>query len=251
MEQFKFHELVIGIIVGDVKEGNTFKTSSGSKVIYKDGALAWVTQAGYLSSFVSVTKEIIEETFFLESKMTTKDLSFSEAMQYLAEGDEVTLTVEGRRSYTLTRLEDMDDIIEDKEFFKDVYKADFTVRVEESQTTTSHKPIGFDTANHTISYDSILVNTGSGTLGAVSKCNGKVDSSLSVTSDSYSKKLTRNDAWSILHSYHFSKVPVVKLAQQYGVSDRMIYYVIDGTHWTDVHEEFHADYCMVKDDYRK
>lgn len=234
MEQFKFHELVIGIIVGDVNEGDTFKTLSGSRVIFKDGMLSWVTQGGYLSTPVAITEETIEETFFLEDKV--KELSFFEAMQYIAEGDEVTVVVEGR-PYYLSSLDDMDTLIEENEYFQDVYKAKFTTKVEKSNIPTQD--------------DSIIINTGDGTLGAVTKFNNKVDSILSGTSDSYSKKLTRNDAWSILHSYHFSKVPVVKLAQQYGVSDRMIYYVIDGTHWTDVHEEFHADYCMVKDDYRK
>lgn len=217
MNKFTFHELVIGIIVGDVKDGAEFETSSGLKAIYKYGSLTWVTQSGYIGSPVVVNIESINETFTLKTKVVDKELSFTEAMQYLAEGDTVFATIEGR-GYQLHDLEDVDSLIENKEYFGDVYKARYTVPVEE---TVEDLPFSDEPEE-----------------AEPSKTRQGI-------------KITSSEAWDILHQYNFAKKSVNQIADTYGISPRMVYYILDGTHWAVVYEDFHTEFDVVTEDYIK
>lgn len=223
MVDFKFHEVVIGIIVGDIKEGTKFKTSTGFDAVYKNGMLSWVTSGGYIGSPVAVTQEILGETFSVPNPVTTKELTFFEAMQYIAEGDAVEVDVDGRL-YTVDCFGDLDNLLSNHEYIKDVYKAKFTVELESAEVNE----LPFSDEPEPDTEDTAFAKTA--TLG---------------------KKLGRQEAWEILNKYHFTKQSVEQLANRYEVSTRMIYYILDGTHWKDVHQLFHNDYDVVKDDYIK
>ncbi|WP_440614746.1 hypothetical protein [Bacillus subtilis] len=63
------------------------------------------------------------------------------------------------------------------------------------------------------------------------------------------KTLSEGDVYNIHHLYHFVKKPVSEIAVEKGVSERMVYYILEGKRWDFVYRKFHSDYCIVKDDY--
>ncbi|WP_335556823.1 hypothetical protein [Neobacillus vireti] len=63
------------------------------------------------------------------------------------------------------------------------------------------------------------------------------------------RKLNEGSVYNIHHQYHFAKRPVAEIAEEKGVSQRMIYYILEGKRWADVYEIFHKDYDVVIDDY--
>lgn len=213
MTEFAFHEVVIGINVGDVEEGTEFKTSSGFHALYKNGVLRWVTNGGYVGSPVTVSKENIAEVFTVLEPEAYEKISFTDAMQYLAEGDTVSLLLEGRE-YDVSNFTELDDLISNHEFFADVYKATFTVPVEKK---------------------------------AVELPFSEDEKEPEPVPDVHSKKLTHVEAYSILHAYYISKVPVIQLAFDYEVSTRMIYYILDGTNWGNVHKQFKRDLSIMQE----
>lgn len=149
MRLMRLDDIITGIIIEMVKDGDVFEASNGDRCIYKNGVLSWVTIEGYISTPVTVTSENIDEYY----KKVSKDES--------------------------SRAE---------------------VRVVKR-----------------------YVDCG--------------------------KKLTEGDAYNIHHLYHFVKIPVAEIAKEYHISERMVYYILDGGHWADVFKKFHKDYCIVKDDY--
>jgi hypothetical protein len=254
MNKFLFHEVIIGIMVGDVKEGDTFTTSSGFNAVYKDGTLSWVTQGGYVGSPVAITEENISEDFYLEQKATLeKKLSFAEAMQYVAEGDEVRAVIEGRE-YILTNLESVDSLIEDCEYFGDFYNADFFAKVADVDYAVSvddvvdepkviylpaPEPVGLSDDELRYVEQELVPQI----LKELEELGNEARQS--------GKKLSFAEAYNIHHQYHFVKRSVAEIADAYKVTQRMIYYVLDGTHWSEAYAVFHQEYDIVKDDYIK
>lgn len=137
----RLDDIITGIIIGLVKEGDIFKTTNSGKVIYKDGILSWLTVGGYVSSPVAVNSESVDEHYR---------------------------------------------------------------RVQEVVEVTN------------------------------------------ISHNAYGKKLTESDAHDILIKYHFKQRHVTGLAEDYKVSVRMIYYIIDGVHWRDVYDSFHEKYTSVR-----
>lgn len=222
-------DIVSGILTGKVQDGDIFETASGHRVIYRDGVLSWMTSGGYIGSAVTVTEDVIEEIF---SKVTDEiKISFVEALPLIADGKEVRGLVDGRE-YILTSLEDVDSLVTDKEYLADVYNGVFFVR-DEKEKARDQK------AEQSITFPVVL---------GFEKME-QVFAELGKALSGNSKKLTGADAYNIHHLYHFVKMPVKEIADKYGVSDRMIYYVLDGTHWAEVHEQFHTDFDVVQEDY--
>lgn len=57
------------------------------------------------------------------------------------------------------------------------------------------------------------------------------------------KKLSYDDAYKINVEYHLdNKCSALDIAERYGISDRMVYYVANGTYWSEAHEQFKTDY---------
>ena len=56
----------------------------------------------------------------------------------------------------------------------------------------------------------------------------------------HNEKLSYEDACSIHHEYHVNKRSAMSIAEKYGISDRMVYYIIDGTHWHSAYQAFHT-----------
>ncbi|MFG3611461.1 hypothetical protein [Rummeliibacillus stabekisii] len=57
-------------------------------------------------------------------------------------------------------------------------------------------------------------------------------------------KLSSRDAYTILNEYYRNERPVAELAAAYGVTKRMIYYILDGTYWADVNKQFKNDFNL-------
>jgi len=240
---FNLLDILTGINEKVVVDGDMFETDSGSHAVYKDGALVWLTSGGYVSSIISVTDENMSEVFNFMTKGNDVKISFAEAIDFLAKGINVKIGDYGN----INTLDDLEDVLINHEYLRDMYEMacfvdDKELGVVEPVTETVKvvdKVLDLETtvdlpfsdlpepyvAPKELAYQNELSQSG--------------------------KKLTESDAYAILHMYHFSKFSVIYLADRYGVSTRMIYYVLDGTHWTNVHEQFHADYCLVKDDYLK
>lgn len=58
------------------------------------------------------------------------------------------------------------------------------------------------------------------------------------------KKLSSNQVLTIHDLYNRQGKSVKQIAEQYGVSVRMIDYIVQGQHWTDEFEYYHTPNCM-------
>lgn len=221
--KFTLHETVIGILVGDIKEGDKFTTSSGFNAVFKDGKLSWVSQNGYVLSPVSVSTENLKEDFFLQGSSRV-EISFADALDFLAMGDKVIVDVEGKgREYEVTSLSGLDEVIE-KEYFADLYHSQWYVEATDEE------------------------------MKVVAEVMKEVElpfTDLEEDTVSVGKKITEAEAYNIHHLYHFAKFSVAQIADKYGISTRMVYYILDGQRWEEAYNEFHIDYDIVKDDYVK
>jgi len=54
------------------------------------------------------------------------------------------------------------------------------------------------------------------------------------------QKLTEEDAKEVFVKRLGKGVPVADLAEEYGVSERMVYYILDGTYWSTVAQEYNG-----------
>lgn len=246
-ETFTFHEVVIGIIVGDVKDGDEFVTSSGFKAVYKDGVLAWVTHGGYIGSPVAVTAENMAETFAKIKKVVEQEISFHEAVQLIDEGVTVRIDVDGSE-YFVSDFTEFDELISTKEYFEDVYNGSYFVEVDETPLAIpSIAGEGQELTEEDIRYiEQELIPAILAELGMMPEAV-EVEP---MPETSKGKKLTEADAYNIHHKYHFVKQSVTDIADEYDITPRMVYYILDGTHWFNVYEAFHTDYDIVADDYR-
>lgn len=76
---------------------------------------------------------------------------------------------------------------------------------------------------------------------SLSKANGvtyAIDHKHSSPSK-FARKTTETDAWAILMDSNFLGYSAEKISDKYGISIRNTYYILDGTHYGDVHKRFH------------
>lgn len=215
MENFKFHEVVIAINVGDIAEGDVLLTASGAKAVLKEGVLTWVTTGGYASTPVAVSIENMNELFLLEKNEDKVEYIFSDAVHFLADGLQMTMVVDNRE-YPVSSYDDLDSIIETQEYFSDVVTAKFIALqsdLEKVYPSVSTEPV--------IAQDAVA-----GILADIEELSKS------------GKKLTAEDAHEILFGFNCLSIPVTTLAEDFEVSPRMIYYILDGTHWAEVHEKY-------------
>ncbi|MCM3639679.1 hypothetical protein M4D68_00770 [Priestia aryabhattai] len=217
MKHYTLIDIVVGIHSGSIVEGDTFKTDSGHRVIFRNGVLAWVTSGGYIGTAVTVTEENIAESF--EKISEEQIVSFPEAMELLAQCKQIRVELDSR-DYVLNDLEELDALVE-KEYIWELYRNGVYYVVGEQAETEPVKTLGL-----TINGKGFLELSGDGTV-KIQNTKGQLDS---------------KDAYDILHKYHVMNASVKDLAEEYDVSERMIYYVLDGTHWNDAHTEFHKRY---------
>lgn len=216
MRQFKLSEIVETLEKGLLTEGAIFiSDTTGSQIIYDGDSLRWITANNYVSSIVKITDETAKDTFTL-LKGSEKRLTFLEALPLIAEGTAVTIDMVHEK-YTVESLSELEDVIELHEFLAALYEADcyiysFGMPVEE-------KPV------EVVNVFRERPNTAT------------------------IRMLTEGDVYNIHHQYHFAKKAVKDIAADKAVTERMVYYILEGKRWADVHKQFHSDYCIVKDDY--
>lgn len=242
MKHFTLIDIVTGIHSGRIVEGDTFKTDSGHRVIFRNGVLAWVTSGGYIGTAVTVTEENIAESF--EKISEEKTVSFPEAMKLLAENRQIRVELEGRH-YILNDLEELDALVE-KEYVWELYRNGVYYVVGEQAEKVEPKNIkgiaihngGYiDLKNKEV--DEPLKTLG---LGINDKGFLELKGDGTVKIQNTKGQLDSKDAYDILHKNHVMNASVKDLAEEYNVSERMIYYVLDGTHWNDAYTEFHKRY---------
>jgi hypothetical protein len=238
MTFYNLGDIIFAIMHGDIKEGDILESNSGFRVTYRDGVLSWLTSGGYIGSAVTITEDSLQEVFAKVKSFKEKRISFTEALPLIAEGKEVRVVVEGSREYIISDLDDMDEMIQNREFFVDVIEADYFVEVEVAEKEEKAEQSLRNRLTNILTMP-VVVDA------------SKLDELFAEMSRELrkSKKLLPHDAYNIHHLYHFVKKPVKEIAEQYRVSERMIYYVLDGTHWAEIHEQFHRDYDLVSDDY--
>lgn len=235
-------DLAEGIFTGKYAEGDIFETGNGERASISQGALRWVTSGDYLASPVGITEETLTSGWRKARKLVEKRITFVEALESLANGQSVTLTPDGYTSkYEVSSFMDVERLLEDDAYLEHLYRGHAVVMVEpedeNKQTETTAESVSRVADEGLVGFVSLLAEIGSGDKPAEDTKETEISST--------GHKLDSLDALDILMQRHFAKDSVSVIAERYGITDRMVYYIIDGTYWTDVHATFHKDFPHV------
>lgn len=209
MREYKLSEIVEAMEKNLLPKGAVFFCNNTGSKMVYDGDSLRWLT---MNSYISSIVTITDETAgdtFTLIKGVDNKLSFTAALPLIAKGTSVTIDMVHQK-YTVGSLTELEDVIECHEFLASLYEADCYVN---SFTQVESVPI---------------------------KETPKTDTM---------RMLTEGDVYDIHHQYHFSKKPVKDIAADKAVTERMVYYILEGKRWAEVHELFHTDYCIVKDDY--
>lgn len=209
-EKFTLNELLISISKGEVEEGDIFETTSG-KVIYHSKQLCWLSEKGYVLSPLQITEETIDLTYM--RLQDVEEIDFFQALKEIEEGNVVTIRFEffeGTVVYNIEEISALDELIKDY-CFSVIYKSGrFFISKSPKKTNVWSDDVAAQVTNY--------------------------------------KKLTFEDAYNINILYHLTDgVTALDISSQYGISDRMVYYVANGTYWAEAHEQFKKDYSWGVD----
>lgn len=207
-------EVVSGISSGELAEGTVFNNSLGTKAVVSGGSLLWVLENGYVSTPVSITNDTVTDVWALVSNVDLVEVTFTEALDLVAEGTKVTLETVDLERFEVNDLVDLDQIIGGVVDLEVLYYGKAFYEIPKRITA--------------------------GTINAEK-----------ATAISVGKKLERADAHRIHHLKHFVGKTAESIALEFGVSTRMVYYILDGTYWNDVYKEFQADFDVAVEDYIK
>lgn len=215
-----FVELVESIFSEEVENGDVFVATDGTEIVYKDGALRYLTSGGVITSTVAVTDDNLNSLWYRkEAKPELKKVTFLEAVRYLAEErKEVSIVVHydkehnSNGSYTVSNLYEFEELLK-YEYLYDLYFNSEYYLTEAFEVEQEVEP--------------------------------------EKSRESIGRKITAQDAYKILHQRHFLQRSVASLAEEYGITTRMVYYVLDGTYWKEVYDMFHEDFDVAIEDYRK
>lgn len=221
-----FAELVTMTLINDEVENETvFVNKTGDRIVYIDGALRHLLRNGIVSSPVTLTNDIVSAEWHTIDAYTTVKITMGEALERLSKREPVRVIVNLNISRTiendlgtidsLTQLNEMiaEGIVSLYELY---HQAKFCFEKKEEQPRVQKDTYSVDTTTP-------------------KKHSGR--------------KLTEGEAEAILYDRHYNKKSVKDIAEKYGVTERMVYYVLDGTYWFNVWKEFHAIYDIVVDDY--
>ena len=244
-----FSELLEEIADGRVEDGTELMTGSGEKAIYTDGSLRWVTANGYESTAVTVNLGNIRGIWkVIDDKKTA--ISFGTGLELLAENYEVIFELGDGESYRVSTLIDLEQIILMYEPLIDIYNSEIFANSDDIRDFEVNV-YGLDAEDveaEDIDYyfseewleESMVDEPEDLTVETPAEIANifEVASAQSADPDRYSVKISAEDAFNILVSKHYFGQPVTSLANQYGITTRMVYYILDGTHWSDVYDYF-------------
>lgn len=217
-------EVVNGIASGDLAENTVLANSSGTKAVVSNGSLLWLTSAGYVSTPVSISNDTITEVWVVEKATVTKEVSFTEGVDLVAKGKTVTFVSSDDGFFEVSRLRDLEELITKDSTLDALY---YGSAFYEEETVIS-----------SINADNGSVRINAGTINV-----GDVD----ITN--VGKKLEGSDVHRIHHLKHFLGKTAESIALEYGISTRMVYYILDGTYWNDIYHVFHETFDVATGDY--
>lgn len=203
----KFTEIIDGVLSGEIKSGDEFTTANGEKAIYLDKELKWVTHNGYESTAVTVNFSNMLVSWNKVDKYR-REITFSEALKILHKGISTVSFELPHETYDVDNLGELEEIIEKHEYLYDMHEASIYV---------TGNPV-------------------------IIKEEPAATPEVELATPRKGLKLTEEDAIRIHEMYHFLGKSVVDIAEHHSVTTRMIYYILDGTHWSKVHENFSNNY---------
>lgn len=171
------------------------------KVVVNDGGLFHLTEDNYLSEPVELTSSNIYSSY-VKKKDATKEVDLNVAFELLQRNKEAIVVFDG--------LYDIDGRPLEQELnsVQDLYKV--------IETTP------FDTATimQTLINSTYRINTETAHRGL---------------------KINSDQAFEIHHKHRKRHVSVKALSEEYGITTRMVYYILDGTYWTTVKSYFDSE----------
>lgn len=209
IEELTFDEVVKHIQDGKVREGEVLRWDSG-KMTLKEGILYHVTESNVVTTPVIITEEVLFGTFSKVPNVKT-EYTLIEALEKLDAGDTIFSEL----------IEIENEVLVSFEFNT----------LHEFRDTIAHKQA------------SLILPLLKAKWGVLSGNHVGKD-----TLDGHKGlKLTSNDAYDILVSYHHFNVTAKELGNIYGVSERMVYYIIDGTYWGHVLKRYQREVAAEKE----
>lgn len=248
-----FSELLEEIAGGRITEGTELMTETGEKAIYSEGTLKWVTANGYESTAVTVNLGNIKGIWKVIDENKTA-INFGTGLELLAENYEVTFEMADGEEYKVSSLVDLEEIISLYEALIDIYKADVFA---DSEDLKDFEEIFLDDYEYELDeyfgedwLEETLVDTPAedvtgGNLFGLLDVDTPTDivdvlevASAPADPNKLGAKISAEDAFNILLGKRFFGRTVASLADEYGITTRMVYYILDGTYWSDVYDYF-------------
>lgn len=207
--EYTLQQLLEAVAKGEVKEGDTFETTSG-KVIYSDKTFSWISERGFILNPLQVSFETLYLTY--RKLEGVKEIETAEAMARLNSGKTVTLVIyypdNNKEAYILDSLEALDNVA---------------------------KKLGFSTVYYQGQYFTDVIYEYTAPETAVDEVEAKVKNY---------QKLAYADAYNINVYFNEKQKSALEIAEQFGISDRMVYYIAQGRYWTEAHKQYVHDYVM-------
>lgn len=207
--EYTLQQLLEAVAKGEVKEGDTFETTSG-KVIYSEKTFSWISERGFILNPLQVSFETLHLIY--KKLVGVKEIETAEAMTRLNCGETVTLVIyypdNNKVAYILDSLEALDNVA---------------------------KKLGFSTVYYQGQYFIDVIYEYTDPEPAVDEVATKVKNY---------QKLSYADAYNINVYFNEKQKTALEIAEQYGISDRMVYYIAQGRYWADAHRQYLKDYVM-------
>lgn len=226
METMRLTVIADKLAKGQLADGTAFINTAGEKVIVKDGALHWLTKNGYVSNIVGITIDNYTDVWKITSMQAQKELTFAEALAFIDKGKEVRFETQAGEEFEVSGMVELD-------------------RALSLFVTIGHLYSGkaYDTEGQRVAEVK--------TVNEVKEDGPNVDGLLKAFGLREHKhatgaKLTDKDVYAIHYRRYYMKDSVAKLAEIFGVTERMVYYIIDGTFWKGVYKQFHNDYDVYR-----
>lgn len=208
---YSLSEIIDGIGLHEIPEGTMFVNTMGENAVVDQGGLQWYQSKNYVGTPVTVTAEAINDYWKMAELQQDAVLTFTEALPLIAEGRTVTLITGQGVNYTAKSLQDVENLITYEEKLADLYSATCVTYKTVTVKKTEPKPENAPTRG---------VSNRKGRIhGAVDKKQRK------------GIKLSEYDVTAIRASFA-NGVHSLDLADRYGVSQRMIHYIVKGQSWS-------------------
>ena len=209
---YSLSEIIDGIDLHEILEGTLFVNTIGEHAVVDHGGLQWYESKNYVGTPVTVTAETINDYWKMAELHQDAVLTFIEALPLINEGRTVTLTTAQGINYTVRSLTEVGNLITYNESLEDVYQSTCITY----KTVTVKKP---------------EPKPGNAPTRGVSNRKGRIHGAVDK-SQRKGQKLSQEDVTAIRAHFRHG-VHSLELADRYGVSQRMIHYIVKGQSWSN------------------